>query len=61
MRLGHHRIQIQGQNTPPFILQGDDQELNPIKDKTSDFGYGQVKSQVETLTKKICIIEGSST
>ena len=61
MRLGHHRIQIQGQNTPPFILQGGDQELNPIKDKTSDFGYSQVKSQVETLTKKICIIEGSST
>jgi len=35
--------------------------LNPPKDKTSEFVYGQVKSQMETLTKKICILKGSST
>ena len=33
--------------------------MNPSKDKTLESGYGQVKSQVETLTEKICIIEGS--
>ncbi|XP_075633408.1 uncharacterized protein LOC142605865 [Castanea sativa] len=50
----------QGQTTPPFTLQRNNQELNPPKDKTTESGYGQVKSQVETLTKKIRIIEGSS-
>ena len=51
---------IQGQTTSPFVPQGVNQESNPSKDKTSEFGYGQVKSQVETLTKKIHIIEGFS-
>ena len=50
----------QGQTTPPFVPQGGDQELNPPKDKTSEFGYGQVKSSVEILTEKIHNIEGSS-
>ena len=34
--------------------------MDPPKDKNSEFGYGYVKSQVETLIEKICIIEGSS-
>ena len=34
--------------------------MDPSKYKTSKFGYGQVKSQVETLIEKICIIKGSS-
>ena len=51
----------QGQTTQPFIPQGGDQELNPLKDKTLKSTYGQVKSQVETLTKKIHIIKGSTT
>ena len=50
----------QGQTTPPFVPQRGDQELNPPKDKTIESSYDQVKSQVETLTKKIYIIEGSS-
>ena len=33
--------------------------MNSPKDKTLEFGYGQVKSQVETLTEKIPITEGS--
>ena len=49
--------QDQGYNTPP---QGNDQEADPFKDKNPEFGYGQVKSQVQTLAKKLCIIEGSS-
>jgi len=48
----------QGQAIPPFVPQGGDQKLNPSKDKTLKFGYGLVKSQVETPTKKILIIEG---
>ena len=40
--------------------QGNDQEMDPFKEKTPEFGYGQVKSQVETLAKKLCIIEGSN-
>ena len=51
----------QSQTTPPFTSQGNNQEVDPPKDKTSEFGYSQVKSQVETLTKKIRIIEGSDT
>jgi len=51
----------QGQTTPPFTPQGNNQEMDPLKDKTSESGYGQVKSQVETLTEKIRIIEGSGT
>jgi len=35
--------------------------VDPSKDKTSESGYGQVKSQVETLSKKVCIMEGSGT
>ena len=34
--------------------------MNPPKDKTLESGYNQDKSQVETLTEKIRIIEGSS-
>ena len=34
--------------------------MDSPKDKTSESGYSQVESQVETLTKKIRIIEGSS-
>ena len=44
---------------PPFISQGNNQELNHPKDKTLESGYGQVKSQVKTLTKKICFIWAS--
>ena len=49
--------QDQGYNTPP---QGNDQETDSFKDKNPEFGNGQVKSQVQTLAKKLCIIEGSS-
>ena len=45
---------------PPFIPQGNNQEVDPSKDKTLKSGYGQVKSQVETLAKKLRIIEGSN-
>ena len=48
----------QGPIAPPFVPQGGNQELNPPKDKTSESGYGQVKSQVDILTEKILIIEG---
>ena len=48
----------QDQTTPPFTPQGNNQEVDPPKDKTSESGYKQVKSQVETLIEKICIIEG---
>jgi len=51
----------QDQTTPPFTPQGNKQEVDPSKDKISELGYGQVKIQVETLTEKILIIEGSST
>ena len=34
--------------------------MDPLKDKTLESGYGQVKSQVETLIEKIRIIEGFS-
>ena len=34
----------QGQTAPPFVPQRGNQELNPSKDKTSESGYGQVKS-----------------
>ena len=34
----------QGQTAQPFVPQGGNQELNPSKDKTSESGYGQVKS-----------------
>ena len=47
----------QGQNVLP---QGNDQEMDPSKDITLESGYGQVKSQVETLVEKLRIIEGSS-
>ena len=33
--------------------------MDPLKDKTSESGYGQVKGQAETLIEKIRIIEGS--
>ena len=49
--------QDQGYNTPP---QGNDQETDSFKDKNPEFGNGQVKSQVQTLAKKLCVIEGSS-
>ena len=51
----------QDQTTQPFTPHGNNQEVDPSKYKTSKFGYGQVKSQVETLIEKICIIKGSST
>ena len=35
--------------------------MDPSKDKTFEFGYDQVKSQVETLAEKLWIIEGSCT
>ena len=34
--------------------------MDPSKDKTLEFGYCQVKSQVETLVEKLRIIEGSN-
>ena len=33
--------------------------MNPPKDKTLEFGYRQVESQMEILTEKICIIGNS--
>ena len=33
--------------------------MNPPRDKTSESSYGQVKSQLESLTEKIYIIEVS--
>ena len=33
--------------------------MNPPRDKTSESSYGQVKSQLESLTEKIHIIEVS--
>ena len=41
--------------------QGNDQEMDPSKDKTPESEYDQVRSQVETLTEKLRIIEGSNT
>ena len=41
--------------------QGNGQETNPFKDRNPEFWISQVKSQVETLTEKLRIIEGSST
>ena len=35
--------------------------MDPSKDKTPESEYDQVKSQVETLTEKLRIIEGSNT
>ena len=57
MRPGCYQIQI---NAKPhcYLSCKEDQELNPPKDKTSESGYGQVKSQVDILTEKILIIEG---
>ena len=49
----------QGQSTPPFVSPRGDQELNLPRDKTSKSAYSQVKSQLESLTEKIHIIEGS--
>ena len=51
----------QDQTTPPFTLQGNNQEVDPLKDKTSKSSYSQVKSQMETLIEKIHIIEGFGT
>ena len=45
---------------PPFIPQGNNQEVDPSKDKTSESGYSQVKSEVETLAEKLHIIKGSN-
>ena len=42
------------------MAQGNDQETDLSKDKNPESGYDQVKSQVETLAKKLHIIEGSS-
>ena len=50
-------VQDEGHNVPP---QGNDQETDPAKDKNPEFGYRQVKSQVDTLVEKLHIIEGSS-
>ena len=44
-----------------MLLQGNDQETDPSKDKTLKSMYGQVKSQLETLAENLRIIEGSST
>ena len=49
--------QDQGHNIPP---QGNDQKTDPSKDKNPKSGIGQVKSQMETLAKKLRIIEGSN-
>jgi len=35
----------QGWTTPPFTPQRNNQEVDPPKDKTLEFGYSQVKSQ----------------
>ena len=50
-------VQEQVHHVPP---QGNDQETNPSKDKNPESGYGQVKSQVETLAEKFRITKGSS-
>jgi len=50
-------VQDQGHNVPP---QGNNQKTDPSKDKNLESRYGQVKSQMETLAEKFCIIEGSS-
>ena len=42
---------------PPY---GNDQEIDPSKDKNPESEIGQVKSQVETLAEKLQIMEGSS-
>ena len=42
--------QDQGHHIPH---QGSNQEMDPSKDKTLEFGYDQVKSQVETLAEKL--------
>ena len=61
--------QTKNENQPPpiqdkghnVLLQGNDQETDPSKDKTLESMYGQVKSQLETLAENLRIIEGSST
>ena len=45
---------------PPTGPQGGNTETSSSKDKTSEPGYSQVKSQMEIIEEKICIIEGSN-
>jgi len=60
--------QIKNENQPPpeqgqghnISPQGNDWETDSSKDKNLESRIGQVKSQVETLAKKVRIIEGSS-
>ena len=50
-------VQDQGHNVSPH---GNNQEIDPSKDKNPESRYSQVKSQMETLTEKLRIMEGSS-
>ena len=61
MRLGHYQIQTRVKPYHHLTYKEGNREVYPSKDTSFEFSYGQVKSQVETLTKKIHIIEGSST
>ena len=62
------RPQTENENQPPQIQnQGNNvhcpkamTKTDPSKDKNFESGYGQIKSQVETLVKKLHIMEGSA-
>ena len=57
MKISIHQYKDQGYNVPP---QGNNQKIDPSKAKNPESGYGQVKSQVETITEKLHIIGGSN-
>ena len=49
-----------GLNHTVIWPKGGNKEVYPFKDKTSESRYGYVKSQMETLTEKMRIMESSS-
>ena len=57
MKISPHQYRIRA---TIYCPRSNDLETDPSKDKNPESGYGQVKSQVETLTEKLRIIEGSS-
>ena len=57
----HSRLQMRTMIGPhhPLVRRGINKEVDPSKDRTSESSYSQVKSQVETLTEKMCIMKSS--
>ena len=57
MKISPHQYRIRA---TMYCPRSNDLETDPSKDKNPESGYGQVKSQVETLAKKLCIMKGSN-